>query len=189
MSWSEEVEEIARRRARALKLGGKERIDRQHASGRLTVRERIDALIDPGSFFELGALAGYQTAEGFVPSGYVAGLGRVDGRDVAVGGEDFTVRGGSERDENEKVALICAMAKEYRIPLVLFHDGAGGNIELIPGSNNILGTSPFNLANKDATSGNILNGELTVDYQGELTDDKAPVTTDVTLIVTLFDGN
>jgi acetyl-CoA carboxylase carboxyltransferase component len=93
------------------------------------VRERIDALLDPGSFVELGALAGDQTSEGFVPSGYVGGLGRIDGRDVAVGGEDFTVRGGSERDGAEKVALVCALAKEYRVPLVLLHDGAGGNIE------------------------------------------------------------
>ena len=129
MTWSEEVEELERRRARASKMGGEERVARQHAAGRLTVRERIDALIDPGSFLELGALAGDQTEEGFVPSGYVGGLARIDGRDVAVGGEDFTVRGGSERDGNEKVALVCALAKEYRIPLVLFHDGAGGNIE------------------------------------------------------------
>ena len=129
MSWSDEVEELARRRARALEMGGEERVARQHAGGRLTVRERIDALIDPGSFVELGALAGNQTDNGFVPSGYVGGLGRVDGRDVAIGGEDFTVRGGSERDGAEKVALVCAMAKEYRIPLVLFHDGVGGNIE------------------------------------------------------------
>jgi acetyl-CoA carboxylase carboxyltransferase component len=129
MSWSDEVEELARRRTRALEMGGEERVARQHAGGRLTVRERIDALIDPGSFVELGALAGNQTDDGFIPSGYVGGLARVDGRDVAVGGEDFTVRGGSERDGAEKVALVCAMAKEYRIPLVLFHDGAGGNIE------------------------------------------------------------
>lgn len=129
MSWSAEVEELARRRKRALELGGEERVGRLHAAGRLTVRERIDALLDPGSFLELGALAGDQTDDGFTPSGYVGGLGRIDGRDVAVGGEDFTVRGGSERDGAEKVALVCNLAKEYRIPLVLFHDGAGGNIE------------------------------------------------------------
>lgn len=127
--WAEEVDELARRRARAFELGGAERVQRQHAAGRLTVRERIDALLDPGSFQELGALAGDNTPAGFVPSGYVGGLGRVDGRDIAVGGEDFTVRGGSERDGAEKVSLIVAMAKEYRVPLVLFHDGAGGNIE------------------------------------------------------------
>ena len=129
MSWSREVEEIGRRRARALELGGEERVARQHASGRMTVRERIDALLDPGSFVELGALVGEQSDAGFVPSGYVGGLGRVEGHDIAIGGEDFTVRGGSERDEADKVALVCALAKEYRIPLVLFHDGAGGNIE------------------------------------------------------------
>lgn len=129
MSWSDEIEELERRRERALGMGGEERVARQHAAGRLTVRERIEALVDPGSFLELGTLAGEETPEGFIPSGYVGGLARVDGRDIAVGGEDFTVRGGSERDGAEKIAVICAMAKEYRIPLVLFHDGAGGNIE------------------------------------------------------------
>ena len=129
MSWSDEVEELARRRERARELGGEERVARQHAAGRLTIRERIDALVDPASFLELGALAGEETPDGFVPSGYVGGLARIDGRNIVVGGEDFTVRGGSERDGAEKVALVCAMAKEYRLPLVLFHDGAGGNIE------------------------------------------------------------
>jgi len=129
MSWSKEVEELTRRRARAREGGGEERVARQHAEGRLTVRERIDALIDPDSFLEVGALAGEQLETGFVPSGYVGGLARIDGRDVVVGGEDFTVRGGSERDGAEKVAVICAMAKEYLLPAVLFHDGAGGNIE------------------------------------------------------------
>ena len=74
MSWSDEVEELARRRERAREMGGEERVARQHAAGRLTVRERIDALVDPGSFVELGALAGEETPDGFVPSGYVGGL-------------------------------------------------------------------------------------------------------------------
>ncbi len=128
MTWRAEIDEIVRRRARALGLGGPERIERQHAAGRLTIRERLDALLDEGSFAEIGALAGEGDDEGFVPAGYVAGLGRIDGRDVAIGGEDFTVRGGSERDGRTKVHLLVHMATDYQIPLVLLHDGAGGNI-------------------------------------------------------------
>src|SRR5471032_1160090 len=98
MSWNDEVAEIARRHTRALTLGGEERVKRQHDAGRLTIRERLDALLDPGSFVEMGALVGEGNAENFLPAGYVGGLGRIDGRDIVVGGEDFTVRGGSERD-------------------------------------------------------------------------------------------
>jgi len=123
------VDEVERRRERAKELGGEERVRRQHDAGRLTIRERLDALLDKDSFVEIGGLAGEGGDENFIPAGYVGGLGRIDGRDVAVGGEDFTVRGGSERDGRTKVHMLVAMATEYRVPLVLLHDGAGGNIE------------------------------------------------------------
>jgi acetyl-CoA carboxylase carboxyltransferase component len=129
MTWHDEVSEIERRRKRALGLGGEDRVRRQHDAGRLTVRERLAALLDRDSFVEIGALAGEGDDENFVPAGYVAGLGRIDGREVAVGGEDFTVRGGSERDGRTKVHLLVHMANDFKIPLVLLHDGAGGNIE------------------------------------------------------------
>ncbi|MET0147258.1 MAG: carboxyl transferase domain-containing protein [Ilumatobacteraceae bacterium] len=129
MSWQAEVDEIRRRRDVALAMGGEERIARQHGAGKLTVRERIDVLVDPGSFVELGQLAGGVQAGGeggFLPDPYVAGLAQIDGRDVAVGGEDFTVRGGSETFT--KPELLQRLALEHRIPLVLLHDGAGFNI-------------------------------------------------------------
>ena len=129
MSWLEDVQEIERRRARALALGGAERVQRQHDAGRLTIRERIDALLDPGSFVEMGALAGEGDGENFLPAGYVGGLGQIDGRDIVVGGEDFTVRGGSERDGRTKDRMILEIANEFKVPTVLLHDGAGGNIE------------------------------------------------------------
>lgn len=131
MSWKDEVEEIAARRQRALLLGGEERIARQHGAGRLTVRERLEALLDPGSFVEIGMLAGDKSETGFSPSGYVAGLGRVGGRDIAIGGEDFTIRGGSEREGHSKLVLLCKMAREYRIPAIFMHDGAGGSLEMM----------------------------------------------------------
>jgi acetyl-CoA carboxylase carboxyltransferase component len=137
MSWAEDVDEIRRRREIALGMGGPERIERQHRMGRWTVRERIEALLDPGSFVEVGQLAGTSTYEdgvrtAFIPEGYVTGLGLMAGRDVVVGGEDFTVRGGSGRGERatrNKRDMAFAMAKAYRVPLVQFLDGAGASVK------------------------------------------------------------
>src|SRR5438445_8728764 len=97
--WEPELEELRRREELARGMGGPGKVARQHAAGRLTVRERIDALLDPGSFHEIGALAGKATYEGaelteLRPANFVTGRGRVDGRPVVVGGDDFTVRGG-----------------------------------------------------------------------------------------------
>ena len=134
--WQPEVDELNLRRRLALKLGGEERVNRQHALGKLTIRERIDALADPGSFHEIGGLAGagiYEDGQfqDFKPMPYVGGLIKVDGRRVAVGGHDFTVGGGaadSIKQERFKSVFIAELAKEYRIPLILFHEGAGANV-------------------------------------------------------------
>ena len=91
MSWRNEIEEIRRREELAKKMGGEERIQRQHDNGRLTVRERIDALVDPGSFHEIGALAGRANYDGqselkdFTPSNFVLGTADIDGRRVVAG--------------------------------------------------------------------------------------------------------
>ena len=82
-------------------MGGEERVERQHASGRLTVRERIERLFDEGTFHETGALAGRGTygddgeLSEFLPANTVVGQGRIDGRRAVVEGDDFTVRGGA----------------------------------------------------------------------------------------------
>src|SRR5262245_38289397 len=101
MSWQREVEGLEQRGAIAREQGGAEAVAKQHAQGRLTVRERMDALLDRGSFREQGPLAGHaeRDAEGglraFTPANYVMGFGKIDGRPVVIGGEDFTLRGGS----------------------------------------------------------------------------------------------
>ncbi|HKG17613.1 MAG TPA: carboxyl transferase domain-containing protein, partial [Solirubrobacteraceae bacterium] len=100
MTWEPELEELRRREALARGMGGPERVARQHASGRLTVRERIERLLDAGSFHESGALAGvgrYENGEltDFTPANMVVGSGRIEGRRVVVEGDDFTVRGGA----------------------------------------------------------------------------------------------
>src|SRR5437588_2287654 len=132
MSWEDEVEELRRREELAKRMGGEEKVARQHAAGRLTVRERIDALLDPGSFHEVGAIAGraeYSSGEltEFRPANFVMGRGRVDGRTVVVAGDDFTVRGGAaDASIFQKQVFAEQMANELRLPLIRLVDGTGG---------------------------------------------------------------
>ena len=101
MSWQKEVDEIKRRHKLAEKMGGIEGIARQHKRGKLTIRERIAALVDPDSFVQWGKLAGSATYDennelvDFMPAASVAGLCTINGRKVYLSGQDFTVRGGS----------------------------------------------------------------------------------------------
>ncbi|MFQ5899594.1 MAG: acyl-CoA carboxylase subunit beta [Candidatus Methylomirabilia bacterium] len=140
MSWQPEADEIRRRRELALELGGAERVKRHHEAGKLTIRERIDRLVDPNSFQEVGQLTGAATyvsgkLEKLVPAPYVMGLARLAGRFVAVGGEDFTVRGGSsaglDRRKGGQGGFIEDFAYQYRIPLINLTDGAGGSVRTV----------------------------------------------------------
>ena len=134
MSWEPELEELRRREELARRMGGPERVERQHASGRLTVRERIERLLDPDSFHETGrarrAAPRYGEdgeLEGFLPANMVVGQGRIDGRRVAVQGDDFTVRGGAaDAAIWEKAIYAERLAHDLRIPLVRLVDGTGG---------------------------------------------------------------
>ncbi|HEX2826322.1 MAG TPA: carboxyl transferase domain-containing protein [Burkholderiales bacterium] len=138
MSWLPEIEEIHRRRALAEACGGAEAVAKHHAAGKLTVRERIAALLDSGSFREVGKLAGRASYDrhgqltGFEPAPYVMGLGKIEGRPVAVGGEDYTIRAGtgfgSDRRKGGQGGFIEDLAYEYRIPLVNLIDGTGGTV-------------------------------------------------------------
>src|ERR671937_991240 len=133
MSWQPELDELRRREAFARKMGGEERVERQHASGRLTVRERIERLFDPGSFHETGALAGRGSygddgeLQDFLPANMVIGSGRIDGRRAVVQGDDFTVRGGAaDAAIWQKMVYAERMAHDLRLPLVRLVDGTGG---------------------------------------------------------------
>ena len=133
MTWEPELEELRRREALARQMGGEERVARQHASGRRTVRERIDALFDPGTFHETGALAGAATygadgeLEAFLPANMVLGQGEIEGRPAIVQGDDFTVRGGAaDAAIWQKMVYAERMAHDLRLPLVRLVDGTGG---------------------------------------------------------------
>ena len=100
MSWDDEVREIRARRVYALEQGGEAGVSRQHKLRQATVRERIDQLLDEGSFREHGRMAGAAAyldddgaVESFTPANYVVGLGTVNERRVAIGGEDFHAQG------------------------------------------------------------------------------------------------
>lgn len=140
MSWLPEAEEIARRRILAEACGGPEAVEKQHKAGKLTVRERIDGLMDAKSFREVGKLAGKATYRdgvltAFEPAPYVMGLGKIDGRPVAVGGEDYTIRAGtgfgSDRRKGGQGGFVEDLAYEYRIPLVNLIDGTGGTVNTV----------------------------------------------------------
>jgi acetyl-CoA carboxylase carboxyltransferase component len=114
-------------------MGGAEKVARHKGLGKLTVRERVDALVDAGSFHEIGSVAGKATydAQGeiasFVPANLVIGRARLDGRPVAVAGDDFTVRGGAaDAAIRGKLVTVERMALDLRIPLVRLVDGTGG---------------------------------------------------------------
>ncbi len=137
MSWQPEVDELEQRRALARAMGGAEGIARQHSGGKLTVRERIDRLADPGSWREFRTLAGAavygESGElvSFTPKGAVEGLCSLDGRKVVVSAGDFTVRGGSGGSERgglgqELPANVRAL--EWRLPFVRLLDAAGGSV-------------------------------------------------------------
>ena len=133
MSWEPELEELRRREALAREMGGEERVARQHASGRRTVRERIERLFDPGTFHETGALAGSATygedgeLAAFTPANMVCGQGEIDGRAAVVQGDDFTVRGGAaDAAIWQKMVYAERLAHDLRLPLVRLVDGTGG---------------------------------------------------------------
>ena len=125
MTWQPELDELRAREAFAKQMGGADKVKRQHDGGRLTVRERIDAMLDAGSFHEVGAITGkadYDSAgklKNLQAANCVFGRGTVDGRPVVICGDDFTVRGGSaDATIKEKTIMAEQMAHEFRLPII-----------------------------------------------------------------------
>lgn len=150
MSWQKEVDDLRRREAMGRRMGGEEKIARHHNQGKLTVRERIDALVDPGSFHEIGTATGVGEYDengdlkDMQPANFILGRAKIDGRRVVIAGDDFTVRGGAnDAGIFEKALASERMAHGLRLPIVRLVDGTGGggsvkNIEtkghtLLPG--------------------------------------------------------
>ena len=135
MSWKPEVDEIEARRIAAREMGGPEAVARQHERGRLTVRERVAALVDEGSLEEQAPIAGETERDengepvAFHPANYLLGLAELDGRPIVVGGEDFTQRGGSPSPAGLRRSVWSeTLAIDLRLPLVRFLEGGGGSV-------------------------------------------------------------
>ena len=133
MSWEKHIEELRARERLAEKMGGEEPVSRQRGRGKLTVRERIAFLADPGSFHEIGKIAGRATydaddnLESFMAANSVFGRARLNGLPAMILGDDFTVRGGAaDAAIWQKMVQALKQATEYRMPLVQLIDGTGG---------------------------------------------------------------
>ena len=136
-TWKEQIEKIHQLRDEHAGGGGYDRIEKQHASGKLTAAERIDLLLDPGSFVETAPLmstdpgaCGIGTPRLFPGDGVLTGWGTIDGRTVCVAAEDFTVVGGTlGKTHAEKIVRLQRLAREKRVPLILLNDSGGARIE------------------------------------------------------------
>lgn len=131
--WQPELDELKHRQNLAKEMGGPDKVRRQHDGGRLTIRERIGRLVDPGSFSEVGTLTGLAEYDaegrlvGFTPANRISGQATIDGRPVIISGDDFTVRGGSaDATIPEKTVIAERMANELRLPIVRIVEGSGG---------------------------------------------------------------
>jgi acetyl-CoA carboxylase carboxyltransferase component len=137
--WGPLVGELAKRRERALAMGGDKFVERQRSLGKRTVRERLEMLLDPGTWIEYGLLADHMDAgladRYLAADGAVTGVGEIDGRPVAVAAYDFTVMAGSMGAVGEnKIARMREHSLRQRIPFVWLLDSAGARIQATSGS-------------------------------------------------------
>ncbi len=133
MSWKKEIDELRNREKLAEKMGGKEKLKRQKDNNRLNVRQRINLIADKDSFHEIGKIAGKAEYDDkgklkkFVPSNFILGRAKINGRNVMLGADDFTVRGGAaDASIHQKQVMAEQFANEYEIPLIRLIEGTGG---------------------------------------------------------------
>jgi methylmalonyl-CoA decarboxylase subunit alpha len=133
-SWHDASLELDERRQLAIGQGGPAAVTKQHARGRLTIRERIARVLDDGTFREVGPIAGSAetSADGslsFQPANFVLGTGKIFGRHCVVGGEDFTIGGGSPNPAGQRKSVYTEdLALQLRLPLVRLQEGAGASV-------------------------------------------------------------
>lgn len=132
MPFEKSIDEHARRTAKALEMGGRKRLEKQAAQGRLNARQRVDYLFDPGTFLEIGMFARGEPREDWdnTPAdGKVCGYGRIQGREAAVVSHDITVKSASSSPINvRKMGQMRRMAIANGLPLVLFNESSGARI-------------------------------------------------------------
>lgn len=123
-------------RAQARMGGGQERIDAQHAKGKLMARERLEILLDPGSFTEIDALVTHRSTDfglqeqQILGDGVVTGFGKIDGRMICVFAQDFTTIGGSLSEAHgEKICKVLDMAMKTGVPIIGLNDSGGARVQ------------------------------------------------------------
>lgn len=133
---SDKIKNLEDKLAASKAGGGEERIKKQHAKGKLTARERIHFLLDEGSFEELGALVTHRTTDfgmekqKFYGDGVVTGYGTINGRQVCVFAQDFTVFGGALSETHaEKICKVMDMALKIGVPMIGLNDSGGARIQ------------------------------------------------------------
>ena len=136
MPSGDRLDELKQRNRRANEAGGEERIERQHAAGKLTARERVEALLDPGSFEELDRLVTHRGRDfgmdgNLIPGdGVITGYGRIEDRPVFLFAQDFTVFGGSLSEAYaEKICKVMDLAVKTGAPIVGLNDSGGARIQ------------------------------------------------------------
>ncbi|ADC65976.1 carboxyl transferase [Ferroglobus placidus DSM 10642] len=130
------IEDLYKRKERIKQMGGDERIKKQHEQGKLTARERIELLLDPGSFVEINPFVEKRNTDFgldkmYLPAdGVITGYGTIDGRPVAVFAQDFTVMGGSLGEmHGMKIAYLLDFAAKVGIPVIGLNDSGGARIQ------------------------------------------------------------
>jgi len=136
MGENEKTERLKNLREQAKLGGGEQRIEKQHEKGKLTARERLDLLLDPGSFEEIDAFVTHRSSafglgkQQFLGDGVVTGFGKVEGRPVYVFSQDFTVFGGSLSETHaEKICKIMDLAMKNGVPIIGLNDSGGARIQ------------------------------------------------------------
>src|SRR5881296_4748342 len=136
MTMREKLELLQKRRAEAELGGGADRVKAQHEKGKMTARERLDVLLDPGSFVELDRFVTHRgtdfglAEQKFLGDGVVTGWGRIDGRLVYVFAQDFTVFGGSLSEAHaEKICKVMDLAVRNGAPVIGLNDSGGARIQ------------------------------------------------------------
>ncbi|HEV7604021.1 MAG TPA: carboxyl transferase domain-containing protein, partial [Candidatus Limnocylindrales bacterium] len=130
---AERLDRLEQMRAASKLGGGAARVAKQHDAGKLTARERLDLLLDPGTFVESGAFVTNRQADGaesFLGDGVVTGYGEIDGRTVCVFSQDFTVFGGSLSEAYaEKICKVMDLAMRIGVPIIGLNDSGGARIQ------------------------------------------------------------
>ncbi|EAQ27979.1 Propionyl-CoA carboxylase [Erythrobacter sp. NAP1] len=133
MGWEKELEELRQREAFADQMGGTDKVAKQHGRGKMDARARLDAICDPGSFREIGKIAGKGHYDengdltGVTPAPFLFGKATINGRPVVATADDFTIRGGAaDAGIARKMVQAETMANELKLPIIRMIDGTGG---------------------------------------------------------------